>query len=72
MPTLTTEDRNGHLRTTVQIQPGERVKLCRCMRSKIFPLCDEAHKTIPDTNAGPVIVEAVMPEEEKQTTKPTV
>jgi len=57
MPIIINEDREGHLRSIVQIQPGERVKLCRCMKSKEMPFCDGTHKTLSDTNAGPVIVE---------------
>ncbi len=55
MATHTTEDRNGHLRTTVELQPGEQVSLCRCFKSKNFPFCDGAHKQEP-TNVGPVRV----------------
>ncbi len=49
------EMRNGHLRTTVKIEPTETVKLCRCFASKNFPFCDEAHKTL-DNEEGPVVV----------------
>lgn len=52
----TTEDRQGHPRTTVKLQPGERVALCRCFFSKEFPFCDGTHKQHP--GKGPVIVEA--------------
>jgi CDGSH-type Zn-finger protein len=62
MPLITNEDRQGHLRTTIQVGPGERLKLCRCMRSKDMPFCDSTHKSLPDTNAGPVIVEVSLPE----------
>ncbi len=50
-----TEEIMGHLRTTVEVEPGERVALCRCFRSKNFPFCDGTHKQHPD-NKGPVIV----------------
>ena len=60
MPTVSNEDREGHLRTTIQVQPGERVKLCRCMRSKEMPFCDGTHKSLSGTNAGPVIVEVSL------------
>jgi CDGSH-type Zn-finger protein len=67
MPTHATEDRFGHLRTTVQLQKGERkVALCRCFQSKDFPFCDGTHKQLP-TNAGPVIVEVTLPEEKPET-----
>jgi len=47
----------GHPRTTVQMEPGERVALCRCFHSKNFPFCDGTHKQHP--GKGPVIVEAL-------------
>lgn len=52
----TTEDRDGHPRTTVNLEPGERVALCRCFGSQKFPFCDGAHRQHPDK--GPVIVQA--------------
>ncbi len=52
-----TEDRAGHLRTEVKLEAGEKVALCRCMKSANFPFCDGAHKTC-ESNAGPVIVSA--------------
>jgi len=61
MPAYSTEERFGHLRTTVQIQKGERVALCRCMDSKNFPFCDGTHKNLP-TKAGPVVVEVIEAE----------
>ncbi len=57
MATYQNEDRMGHLRTTVQIEPGERVALCRCFHSRNFPFCDGTHKQHP--GKGPVIVEAL-------------
>jgi CDGSH-type Zn-finger protein len=39
-----TEERNGKLRTVMKLEPGERVALCRCMRSAEFPFCDGTHK----------------------------
>ncbi len=51
-----TEERNGHPRTTVRLDPGEKVALCRCFGSKKFPLCDGTHREHP--GKGPVIVEA--------------
>jgi CDGSH-type Zn-finger protein len=65
MPTQTTEERNGRLRTTVKIILGERVSLCRCMKSREFPFCDGTHKEIEGNIAGPVSVEAVEVLEEK-------
>jgi CDGSH-type Zn-finger protein len=63
MPDVINEEREGHLRTLIHIKPGERIKLCRCMKSKEMPFCDGTHKTLMDTNAGPVIVEVCQPEE---------
>lgn len=62
MPEHITEDRNGHLRTTVKLQPGEAVHLCRCWQSKTFPFCDGTHKQLPN-NQGPVIVRQAAPDE---------
>ncbi len=53
-----TEERNGKIRTTMKLEPGERVALCRCMHSKEFPFCDGTHKQMEGT-AGPVIIEAL-------------
>ena len=53
-----TEERNGKLRTVMKLEPGERVALCRCMRSAEFPFCDGTHKSI-EGSAGPAIVEAL-------------
>lgn len=58
MATFTSEDRDGRLRTTMQLEPGERVKLCRCWRSKTFPFCDESHKQVKD-NLGPLTIQAL-------------
>jgi CDGSH-type Zn-finger protein len=68
MPEVINEEREGHLRTLIHIKPGERIKLCRCMKSKEMPLCDGTHKTLMDTNAGPVIVEVCQPEEKQDET----
>ncbi|MER3403235.1 MAG: hypothetical protein C4337_08125 [Armatimonadota bacterium] len=53
-----TEEREGKLRTVLKLEPGERVAICRCLHSKTFPFCDGTHKTLPNSNAGPAIVEA--------------
>ncbi|MFN7019495.1 MAG: CDGSH iron-sulfur domain-containing protein [Fimbriimonadales bacterium] len=53
-----TEERNGKLRTTMKLNPGERVALCRCMKSADFPFCDGTHKQL-ECNTGPIIVEAL-------------
>jgi len=55
MAKYSTEELLGHLRTTLDLEPGERVALCRCFQSKKFPFCDSTHKTLPD-NRGPVVV----------------
>ncbi|WP_322806276.1 CDGSH iron-sulfur domain-containing protein [Thermanaerothrix sp.] len=65
----TTENRAGHLRTTVHLEYGEVVALCRCFKSKQFPFCDGTHKTL-ESEVGPVIVhapkEASQPDEENK------
>lgn len=58
MATHETIERNGKLRTTLKLEPGERVALCRCMHSKNFPFCDGTHNKI-EGSTGPVIVEAL-------------
>jgi CDGSH-type Zn-finger protein len=65
MPTYFNEDREGHLRTVMTLQPGERVKLCRCMQSKELPLCDGTHKELMGDPAGPVVVEVPLIQVEK-------
>jgi len=57
MATYKNEDRNGKLRTEVQLEPGETVALCRCFASKEFPFCDGSHKQQPG-KVAPVIVRA--------------
>lgn len=64
----TTEERFGHLRTTVEIKPGERVSICRCGASKEWPFCDGAHKTF-SINVGPVVV-TVNTDQEDETGQP--
>ncbi|MBI5302307.1 MAG: CDGSH iron-sulfur domain-containing protein [Chloroflexi bacterium] len=59
MATYSTENRNGHLRTTVHLEPGEKVSLCRCFKSKEFPICDGTHKQEPNS-IGPVVVQAPL------------
>jgi len=59
-----TEDRSGHLRTTITLKPGERIVLCRCMKSGDFPFCDGTHKE-QSGNAGPIVVTAPSTNEEK-------
>jgi CDGSH-type Zn-finger protein len=56
MADFTTEPRDGHPRTTVRLEPGERIQLCRCFGSTIFPLCDgKTHHEHP--GMGPVVIE---------------
>jgi CDGSH-type Zn-finger protein len=64
MPEHSTEERMGHLRTEVKLEAGEKVALCRCLKSGNFPFCDGTHKTL-ENNAGPVIVSAPPKEEKK-------
>ena len=64
MADFTTEPRDGHPRTTVRLEPGECIKLCRCFGSTIFPLCDgKTHHE--HLGMGPVIIE-VAPAPEGQ------
>ena len=65
MPKHTTEDRFGHLRTNIEIQPGERVSICRCGASKEWPFCDGVHKTLPN-NVGPAAVTVVTEDEPEE------
>lgn len=55
MAEITNEDRNGHIRTTLKLEPGERVKLCRCQKSSEYPFCDGAHKAL-DNTIGPAVI----------------
>ncbi len=70
MATFTNEDRNGRIRTTMQLKPGEKVKLCRCWRSATFPFCDESHKQIAD-NMGPLTVEVPQPSTVEESPAPS-
>ncbi|MCS6949263.1 MAG: CDGSH iron-sulfur domain-containing protein [Armatimonadota bacterium] len=51
-----TEEIDGRPRTTVELEPGERVALCRCFKSNKFPFCDGTHRQYQ--GVGPVIVQA--------------
>jgi CDGSH-type Zn-finger protein len=63
MAEITTEPRDGHPRTIVKLEPGERIKLCRCFASATFPLCDGTHHQQP--GKGPVVVQvAPLPEDQ--------
>jgi CDGSH-type Zn-finger protein len=59
-----TIDRMGHLRTAIELEPGEKVALCRCFKSGDFPFCDGTHKTL-ESNVGPVVVSAPKSEEKQ-------
>ena len=48
-----------HPVTTVKLEKGEKIALCRCFKSKKFPYCDGSHRNEP--GKGPAIVQA--PEE---------
>ncbi len=61
MPEISAEVRNGHVRTTVHLVPGEKVSLCRCFKSKTFPICDGEHKYL-EGELGPVIVDCPITE----------
>jgi len=61
MAVIRNEEVNGRIRTTVHLEPGERIKLCRCHKSAEYPLCDHAHKQL-DGNIGPVVIFASLEE----------
>lgn len=60
MATYTNEERMGHVRTNVELEPGEQCALCRCFKSGKFPFCDGMHRQLPG-ELGPVIVKAAEP-----------
>eukprot|EP00741_Cyanophora_paradoxa_P015536 tig00020902_g14997.t1 len=43
---------------TLEVKPGETHFVCRCWKSKTFPLCDGAHKAMND--AGDKVAPAVI------------
>ena len=57
MAKITSEEHNGHLRTIVELEPGEQLSLCRCWKSAKFPICDGTHKQL-EGNVGPARVRA--------------
>ena len=57
MPEVHTQE-GDHPLTTVKLQPGEKVALCRCFGSQKFPFCDGTHMQHP--GKGPAIVEVVQ------------
>lgn len=57
-----TQEIDGRPRTVVELEPGERIALCRCFKSTKFPFCDGTHKEYQ--GVGPVIVQA--PGEKKE------
>lgn len=63
MAQFTNEEHKGHLRTFVKIEPGEKIKLCRCSKSTTYPYCDGSHSTLEITE-GPVFIEVVTKTEE--------
>ena len=46
-----------HPTTTVKLEKGEKIALCRCFTSKHFPECDGSHRYVP--GKGPAIVSAL-------------
>ena len=60
MPDVQTQG-DDHPLTTVKLQPGEKVALCRCFGSQKFPFCDGTHMQHP--GKGPAIVEVTQDSE---------
>ncbi len=60
MAEVQTTNVGDHPVTTVKLQPGEKVALCRCFESKQFPFCDGSHKEYP--GKGPAVVEVAQNE----------
>lgn len=67
MAEYTTDESRGYTKTHFKMQPGERIKICRCLQSETFPYCDGLHKTL-GIKIGPVSVEVV---ESLDETKPS-
>jgi CDGSH-type Zn-finger protein len=65
MPEITSAEKNGHIRHMVNLEPGEKVMLCRCNKSSTYPFCDITHSKSND-ELGPVIVEAARPAADEQ------
>jgi CDGSH-type Zn-finger protein len=63
MATHSSKERNGKLRTEIQLDPGEDVAICRCYTSKKFPFCDGSHRQQPG-KVAPAIVRAPPIEKE--------
>jgi len=51
-----------HPLTTVELESGETVALCRCFASSKFPFCDGTHKQ--HDGKGPVIVKVAAASED--------
>jgi CDGSH-type Zn-finger protein len=67
MPTIEpTEINPERPKHHITIVPGEKVSICRCWKSKKFPICDGAHKEIPGQGPCVVIAAATVPEPEKE------
>ena len=50
-------------RQSLEVVPEQRVALCRCWRSKTFPLCDGSHRALNEEQThpvGPIIVTGVL------------
>ena len=63
MATQTTEDKGGHPVTSIVLEAGEKVAVCRCWGSKNFPFCDGTHRQIE--GKGPAVVAAPEKPQEK-------
>jgi CDGSH-type Zn-finger protein len=40
----------------IKAKPGEKIVICRCWKSKKFPLCDGSHRQF-NLEQGPAIIE---------------
>lgn len=64
MANVTSEERDGRLRHTIELEPGEQVWLCRCWKSSKFPFCDGSHKQV-EGQVAPVGVKVPKPSDPK-------
>jgi len=63
MATHKTEEQQEHPLTTLELEVGETVVLCRCFGSQNFPFCDGSHKQHPGKGPAIVKIQAVSSSE---------